>query len=223
MSSLGFHSEHHKVPKLCMKDVDVKIDIKPPTTNTRSYMFVIIPLYWIFVYANTYMLSILLNQDPSFRILFMSGLLNSGSDSIFVWIYRWILWIIYLISVQPFIKKLTKRNDWICWYSIWITFFVLCTVSGINLSIFGDMSNPEWLIWSHYVCSFLALAGVAILAYAFKWRVYAILGILFTITYCLLFALKTFELVTLDNSIFAISETIYFIYFHILMIYFVLK
>lgn len=169
-------------------------------------MLAFVPTYWVVLYFGLYVLT---NLDRPPRILYVSDLLNSGDDTVALFVLRWIAWLLYVLSSSVVLRAAGASAPWIL---AWRVSVVLCVVSGFQPRIF-DLSTPEWLRWAHYVCSGLVLFVAVGVVHSIGWRGAAAAWFLFSLVYCVLFLLRD-EFDT-PNEIFAVCESVAFWALHV--------
>ena len=110
---------------------------------------------------------------------YISGLLNSGDDTVAEFFVRWILW----GSIPVVLFRVVRRRFSSCWAWTLLVAWMLAIVTGFDPRVFDGPGPPDALRYSHYGASGLVLLVCSLLLL----RVQKWLGgfwLVVTVVYC---------------------------------------
>ena len=138
------------------------------------------------VLASTYVMRN--SHEDSFRYFYISDLLNTSKDPVWMFAIRWCLWFASLPVIFIPMRRLT--NSCAAWN--FALSWIACVVSGIKLEVFG-LETPSFMRYLHYAGTGLVLQACVVFMYALGRRRLSILWSVISIAYCVSFLVSLFS------------------------------
>lgn len=188
-------------------------EVAPSSSKPSARAIAFPPLYWIFLFFSLWLLNTYTKRDFSFY--FLSDLLNSSSDTPYMFAIRWSGWTMYVLTCWPFFHAWLGKDKYFSPAIVWTFGMAAVTLTGFQIKIFDETANwGEAASWAHNVGSAISFLCAGFVIWSAGWRVASGIWTFGAVLYCALYILNY-----LDSIVFKVWENVGFWTMHAAMIW----